>query len=108
MGLESWTVVQRGNAAATMSDGPRDRAEQGAAVQREVDCDGGVGGERGGPRNAGCWGMAVRPHTTYQGSFYAKADGDMGPLTAKLINDADGRGAGEGRGAAAGGRLVAV
>ena len=43
-----------------------------------------------GLANAGWWGMAVRPHTTYRGSFYAKVAGDIGPLTAVLINDATG------------------
>ena len=43
-------------------------------------------------RNEGYWGMALRPNTTYKGSFYAKADSaDMGPLTVALVNDNTGK-----------------
>lgn len=34
--------------------------------------------------NAGYWGIALRPDTAYTVSFYAKAEGDAGPLTATL------------------------
>ena len=41
-----------------------------------------------GVANEGYWGIAVRPKTTYQGSFYAKAyDPAIGPITVSLIND---------------------
>lgn len=34
--------------------------------------------------NPGYWGIALRPDTAYTVSFYAKAEGDAGPLTATL------------------------
>lgn len=34
--------------------------------------------------NAGYWGIALRPDTAYKVSFYARADGDAGPLTVAL------------------------
>ncbi|KQV47940.1 hypothetical protein ASC95_18325 [Pelomonas sp. Root1217] len=37
-----------------------------------------------GLRNPGYWGIAVKPDTTYKVSFYAKAEGDVGPLTVSL------------------------
>ena len=38
--------------------------------------------------NVGWWGMALRPDTTYKGSFYAKADSaDMGPVTVSLVGE---------------------
>ena len=40
--------------------------------------------------NDGYWGMAVRPSTTYQGSFYASTQG-TGPATLRLVSDDSGR-----------------
>ncbi|HEX9335791.1 MAG TPA: LamG-like jellyroll fold domain-containing protein, partial [Pseudonocardiaceae bacterium] len=41
-------------------------------------------GGRVGVANGGYWGIPVTPSTTYQLSFYAKASGYTGPLTASL------------------------
>jgi alpha-N-arabinofuranosidase len=43
-----------------------------------------------GMQNEGYWGIAVRPNTTYTGSFYAKADTEGVPITASLVNDETG------------------
>lgn len=43
-----------------------------------------------GMQNEGYWGIAVRPNTTYTGSFYAKADTEGVPITAGLVNDETG------------------
>ena len=43
-----------------------------------------------GIQNDGYWGIAVRPNTTYTGSFYAKADTAGVPVTASLVNDETG------------------
>jgi alpha-N-arabinofuranosidase len=43
-----------------------------------------------GMQNGGYWGIAVRPNTTYTGSFYAKADTEGVPITASLVNDETG------------------
>ncbi len=43
-----------------------------------------------GIQNEGYWGIAVRPNTTYTGSFYAKADAEGVPITASLVNDETG------------------
>lgn len=37
-----------------------------------------------GIRNPGYWGIALKPDTSYTVSFYAKAEGDVGPLAAAL------------------------
>lgn len=37
-----------------------------------------------GISNPGYWGIGVKPDTSYTVSFYAKAEGDVGPLTAAL------------------------
>ncbi len=43
-----------------------------------------------GMQNEGYWGIAVRPNTTYAGSFYAKSDAEGVPITASLVNDETG------------------
>jgi alpha-N-arabinofuranosidase len=43
-------------------------------------------GRRMGLINNGYWGMAVRPNTTYKGSFYGKANGTSGTFIAALEN----------------------
>jgi alpha-N-arabinofuranosidase len=40
--------------------------------------------------NEGWWGMAVRPNTTYTGSFWAKADGDES-VKVSLVSDTSGK-----------------
>ena len=45
-----------------------------------------------GVRNSGYWGMAVRPNTTYKGSFYAKADSSaVGPVNVTLMSNNSGK-----------------
>jgi alpha-N-arabinofuranosidase len=42
--------------------------------------------------NEGFWGIPIRPHTNYAGSFYAKADdSSAGPVTVAIMNDASGK-----------------
>jgi alpha-N-arabinofuranosidase len=49
-----------------------------------------------GVLNVGYWGMAVRPETTYKGSFWAKADGaEIGPVTVALVNNQSGKAEGK-------------
>ena len=43
-----------------------------------------------GVQNDGFWGIAVRPKTTYTGSFYAKSDTPGVVVTASLVNDETG------------------
>jgi alpha-N-arabinofuranosidase len=43
-----------------------------------------------GIQNDGYWGIAVRPRTTYSGSFYAKSDNARIPVTVSLVNDQTG------------------
>jgi alpha-N-arabinofuranosidase len=48
-------------------------------------------GNEAGIGNSGYWGIGLRPHTTYKGSFYAKVDDPaVGPVTANLISDTTG------------------
>jgi len=73
-GFESWTVVAHGNAAMTVGQddsGPSRALSHSAKVTITQASP----GNEAGLANDGYWGMAVRPSTTYAGSFYAKAEG---------------------------------
>jgi len=90
MGVDNWTEVVRGNAALTASmdrqDGPSAALHSGLVLKVTAAS---VGNEAG-LSNSGYWGIPVRANTTYMGSFYAKADADVGPVTARLINNQTG------------------
>jgi len=47
--------------------------------------------EPAGVRNKGFWGFALKPGTIYAASFYAKAEGSIGPITVSLVNDKTGK-----------------
>jgi alpha-N-arabinofuranosidase len=91
LSLENWTLIQNGTSQATLAidktTGPSAAiahsmklVAQSAAPKAEV-----------GFYNTGFWGMAVRPATTYHGSFYAKAEGpEIGSITIRLVNDRTG------------------
>ena len=91
-GVAHWNVEHMGNSIAAMAidrtEGPSAALEHSLAIDvKQADAN-----NRAGVRNEGYWGMALRPNTTYKGSFYAKADSaDVGPVTADLINDNTGK-----------------
>ena len=90
--LDHWTLATRGNSSATISvddqTGPSTalpRSLKVAVTEASQTAPAGV-------QNDGYWGMAVRPQTTYTGSFYAKAESAGAPvsLAVSLINDQTG------------------
>src|SRR5215469_18936593 len=89
-GPEGWLVVQRGNASASMKEDRETGPSKALPYSVQLTVASATPTDQAGLSNSGWWGMAVRPRTTYHGSFYAKIASDMGPLTAKLINDASG------------------
>jgi alpha-N-arabinofuranosidase len=89
--LEHWTLIQNGDSRAAIeidkNTGP------GAAIPHSLKFTAGSADPRSeaGFYNTGYWGMALHPSTSYQGSFYAKADSAaIGALTIRLVNDKTG------------------
>ena len=86
-----WFVSAYGNGEGTMQidedTGPSEALPNSLVVDvTKADAKNAVG-----VYNDGWWGMALRPDTTYKGSFYAKADSaGIGPVTLSLINDNSG------------------
>jgi alpha-L-arabinofuranosidase len=88
--LFHWTHVALGSSLANVS--LDDHTGPSAALTRslKVAVTAATDKEPAGVQNDGFWGIAVRPNTTYTGSFYAKADSDGLAVTASFVNDQTG------------------
>jgi alpha-N-arabinofuranosidase len=88
--LFHWTHVAQGNSVVNVS--LDDHTGPSAALTRslKVAVTAATDKAPAGVQNDGFWGIAVRPKTTYTGSFYAKADSDGVAVTASLVNDQTG------------------
>ncbi len=88
--LAHWTLVTKGNSQAKVS--PDDKTGPSAALPRSLKLEVTAATETApaGVQNDGFWGIAVRPKTTYTGSFYAKSDTPGVVVTASLVNDETG------------------
>jgi alpha-N-arabinofuranosidase len=91
-GVHYWYLVEQGNAECKMSidhsGGPSKELTRGLKIEvAKADAR-----NQAGVLNEGWWGMALRPSTTYTGSFWAKADSAaMGPLTVALVSNSTGK-----------------
>jgi alpha-N-arabinofuranosidase len=88
--LFHWSMVARGNSRVDLfadeTTGP------GPALPRslKVSVAAATDAAPAGVENDGYWGIAVRPHAVYSGSFYAKTDSAGVPVTVSLQNDETG------------------
>jgi alpha-N-arabinofuranosidase len=88
--LRLWPMVARGdsivNVSADESDGPS------VALSRSlrVTVAKASAASQAGVENGGYWGIPVRPHAAYSGSFYAKTDSPGLPVDITLQNDQTG------------------
>ena len=90
-GVDHWDLVRNGHAAAEWK--LDESAGPSAALPHSVKLtvQSASAGNEAGISSGGYWGIPVRPHTTYTGSFYAKLDDTaIGPITARLISDKTG------------------
>jgi alpha-N-arabinofuranosidase len=90
-GVGRWNIEHAGNSVASMAVDPADGPSEALEISLAITVKQASPQNPAGVRNEGYWGMAVRPDTTYKGSFYAKADSaDVGPITVALVNDSTG------------------
>lgn len=85
-GIEQWNLVRHGDAQASYAidrgNGPS------KALPYSVKLTVTEPGAGAGLANSGFWGIPVKPHVTYQGSFYAKVENaSVGAMHARLISD---------------------
>jgi alpha-N-arabinofuranosidase len=88
--LAHWTMVARGDSAVKIS--VDEATGPSIALPRSIKVSVTAATETApaGVQNDGFWGMAVRPNSTYVGSFYAKTDSNGLPVTVSLVNDETG------------------
>src|SRR5580698_10011455 len=80
-GTARWDLAHTGDAEVTMAIDDTDGPSEALSRSLLLDIKQADPANQAGVRNEGYWGMAVRPDTTYKGSFYAKAEAsDMGPV----------------------------
>ena len=91
-GIAHWYAEQAGESSATMTLDTTTGPSGALDNSLRVDVKAADAAHPAGVRNEGYWGMAVRPGTVYEGSFYAKVDTDaVGPVSVSLINDVTGK-----------------
>ncbi len=91
-GTQYWYLVEDGNAAAKMGVDKETGPSEALKTSLRIDVEQADARNQAGVLNVGWWGMALRPETTYKGSFYAKADSaDMGPVTVSLVGNDSGK-----------------
>ncbi|HET6170522.1 MAG TPA: carbohydrate binding domain-containing protein, partial [Terracidiphilus sp.] len=87
-GTPYWYLLQDGNAEAQMSIDSQTGPSEALKTSMRLDVQQADPHHPAGVINEGWWGFALRPNTTYKGSFYAKADSsDLGPVTVSLVGN---------------------
>jgi alpha-N-arabinofuranosidase len=88
--LFHWTMVARGDSMVNISVDDHTGPSEALTRSYKVSVTAASESAPAGMQNDGYWGIAVRPNTTYAGSFYAKIDSDGVPVTVSLVNDQTG------------------
>lgn len=87
-----WYLVEQGNSSATMQSDSTEGPSDALQTSLKIEVTKADPANQAGVLNEGWWGMAIRPGTTYHGSFYAKAEAaGMGPVTVSLVSNNSGR-----------------
>jgi alpha-L-arabinofuranosidase len=88
--LSHWPMVARGNSELSVSIDESTGPSQALTRSLKVSVTAATDRAPAGVENDGYWGIAVRPNTVYNGSFWAKSDSDQVPVTIALENDQTG------------------
>jgi alpha-L-arabinofuranosidase len=89
--LERWTLIQNGDSRAAIEIDKTTGPSAAIPHSLKFTASSADSQSEAGFYNTGYWGMALHPSTSYQGSFYAKADSSaIGALTIRLVNDKTG------------------
>ncbi len=83
-----WFVEEAGNSNASIAIDTTTGPSAALPLSLAVTINNVSQKNQAGVANEGYWGIAVRPNTVYQGSFYAKAsEAEIGPIAISLVND---------------------
>jgi alpha-N-arabinofuranosidase len=91
-GVLYWYLVENGSAAAKMEVDKTTGPSEALPSSLRLDVEHADTQNQAGVLNVGWWGFALRPETTYKGSFYAKAgSSELGSLNVSLVSDDTGK-----------------
>jgi len=91
VGIDHWALVRRGNASAMMHADHTSGPSTALPYSLQLTVKDASPENEAGVSNSGYWGIPLRAHTVYKGSFYAKVDdAAIGPVSARLIDDKTG------------------
>lgn len=90
-GVPHWYLVQDGDAQAAMKPDRTTGPSAAIPYSLRLTVARADAADPAGVLNTGYWGMAIRPRTVYNGSFYAKESSGLGPVTASLVADQTGK-----------------
>jgi alpha-N-arabinofuranosidase len=85
-GIEEWNLMPQGNGRATISNAEHEGPSTALPHSLQLNITSASAGNEVGIANSGWWGYAVRPNTTYTGSFMAKPTG-ITQAHLRLISD---------------------
>ncbi len=88
--LTRWPMVARGDSIVNVSADETTGPSAALARSIRVTVTVATAASPAGIENNGYWGIPVRPHSIYSGSFYAKTDSEGIPVTVTLQNDQTG------------------
>ncbi len=89
-GVEGWGLIRNGNARAAAAVDKANGPSAALTTSLRLTVTEASGGNEAGMSNTGYWGIPAYAQTTYNGSFYARIDGDLGPLKARLVSNDSG------------------
>ena len=90
-GILYWYLVEDGSARGKISHDRTTGPSTALPTSLKVEIEQADPHNQAGVLNTGWWGMALKPSSAYTGSFYAKSDTDIGPLTVSLVNENTGK-----------------
>ena len=88
--LRGWPMVARGDSSVSVSIDDSNGPSAVLTRSLRVTVSKASAASPAGVENDGYWGIPVRPHTVYSGSFYAMTDSPGIPVTITLQNDQTG------------------
>ncbi len=89
-GVVGWGLVRNGNAKASVVPDKATGPSKALPTSLKLTVTEASSGNEAGVTNAGYWGIPVKPKSTYQLSFYAKVDGSIDSVHARLVGNGTG------------------
>jgi alpha-N-arabinofuranosidase len=88
---QNWILIEHGSSEAALAIDSASGPSAALPASLKLDVTSADAHSTAGFFNTGYWGIAVRPSTTYEGSFYAKSDTPaLGAVTVRLVGNQTG------------------